>query len=80
MMRSRPAGALVGEVVTVSDAVPADAVPPDDMLDRANGAFWRGADPHEQLRQIEPLRLEDLGGLDDVTDDEWRDFLAAIRG
>ena len=57
-----------------------EATSAGDELDRANAAFWLGGDVRARLEHIEPFSSEESFAIADLSDDEWRDFLAAVRG
>ena len=51
-----------------------------DELDRANRAYWLGVDIGARLEQVEPLQADESFEISDLGDDEWADFVSAVRG
>lgn len=52
----------------------------DDDLDRLNRAYWFGEDIQARLQHVEPLRADESFQITDLTDDEWVQFMLAVRG
>ena len=50
---------------------------PDD-LDVATAAFWLDADLETRLRSVEPYKGPAPFVIEDLTDDEWDRFVAAL--
>ena len=51
---------------------------PDD-LDVAAAAFWRYTDLEAMLATVKPYDGPDEFAIEDLTDDEWDRFAAALR-
>lgn len=51
-----------------------------DELDRANRAYWLGLDIEARLGHVEPLRADESFEINDLGDEEWADFVTAVRG
>lgn len=56
-----------------------EATSTGDELDRASNDFWHSADLTSIENGIEPLRADESFVIDDLSDEEWDEFLMAIR-
>jgi hypothetical protein len=50
-----------------------------DSIDQANALFWNPPRLEELAADLEPLRPDESFDIPDMTDEEWEEFVAALR-
>ncbi len=56
-----------------------EQAPKPDAIEQANALFWNPPTLDELVADLEPLRPDESFDIPDMTDEEWDEFVAALK-